>query len=130
MKFILAALFLWSIEFGAQAIAPPGSPLNKIELAQGGYVVLQVTDSASEGRKFFVSCEMNLPEEKSNAMKLSGVSVVALKAKEFQSLVNYWLTPAVDNYITCATVPPSKKPSEAAATDKLKSNKVQSDKKK
>ncbi|OQW51594.1 MAG: hypothetical protein A4S09_10220 [Proteobacteria bacterium SG_bin7] len=99
---MLIHLFLSLIVAGrAEATAPAGTLINHIELSKGGYIALQVTSSESQSRQFLVTCETNLPSEKINALTLAQVSHIPLRAKGYQSLINYWLQPAVDNYIVC-----------------------------
>lgn len=100
----LKVLFPFLIFFtpATWAAAPAGSIVNHIELSKGSYIVLQVTDAEKESRQFLITCEMNLPDDKKNALSLTSVSHVPLKIKGYQSLINYWLVPAIDNYIVCS----------------------------
>ena len=100
MKLMLFTLMFFGFEW-ATAVAPPGSLKNEIELEKGSYVVLQVTTEEKQVRKFLIGCELKLPGRLRQPLQASGVSYVPLKIGKFQSLINYWLKPAVDNYITC-----------------------------
>lgn len=99
---LIPFFLLLTTHWNTWATAPAGSLVNHIELSKGGYITLQVTDAEKESRLFLVTCELKLPAEKVDALTLAQISHIPLKAKGYQSLINYWLQPAIDNYIVCS----------------------------
>lgn len=98
LRIITLALLL---ALNVNATVPKGSKVNNIELSKNSYLVLQVTDAQKELRQFLVTCEMTIPQERLEPLVTSGVTHIELKSGGFQSLINYWLTPATDNYVVC-----------------------------